>query len=41
MISRCDSFLGDGIFDKLNNEDVTECVWMSVRDVSKESNMEC
>lgn len=22
----------DGIFDKLSNEDVTECMWMSVRD---------
>ena len=33
-------YIGDGIFDKLNNDDVTECVWMSVRDVSKESHME-
>ena len=30
----------DGIFDKLSNEEVAECVWMSVRDVSKESNLE-
>ena len=33
-------FLGDGIFDKLSNEEVTECMWMSVRDVNKESNLE-
>jgi hypothetical protein len=26
--------LGDGIFDKLSNEEVAECVWMSVRDVA-------
>lgn len=30
----------DGIFDKLSNEEVAECVWMSVRDVNKESNLE-
>ena len=28
------TFLGDGIFDKLSNEEVAECVWMSVRDVA-------
>lgn len=28
------NFLGDGIFDKLSNEEVAECVWMSVRDVA-------
>ena len=28
-------FLGDGIFDKLSNEEVAECVWMSVRDVAE------
>ena len=27
-------YLGDGIFDKLSNEEVAECVWMSVRDVA-------
>jgi serine/threonine protein phosphatase PrpC len=27
--------VGDGIFDKLSNEEVAECVWMSVRDVSE------
>ena len=27
--------IGDGIFDKLSNEEVAECVWMSVRDVSE------
>jgi serine/threonine protein phosphatase PrpC len=30
----------DGIFDKLSNEEVSECVWMSVRDVNRESNLE-
>lgn len=30
----------DGIFDKLSNQEVADCLWMSVRDVKKESNIE-
>lgn len=30
----------DGIFDKLSNQEVADCIWMSVRDVNKESNIE-
>ena len=29
--------VGDGIFDKLSNEEAAECVWMSVKDFNKES----
>jgi hypothetical protein len=33
-------YLGDGIFDKLSNEEVAECVWMSVRDVAEQQQEE-